>query len=248
VLGLGLEYDETLLGAVAQRSGGRFHYLARPADVARVFRDEVMRLERVAGRNAVVTMTPGPGVTIQSVVGNQPQPSGRGLYVALGDLAVGESRDLVVELSVEGRRSAANVELLDALLVFDDAVGEAGRVERRLFLGAHATENEQELASGRNEEVLREAARIEAAAATVQAIELARSGEVDRAREVLAEGAARIGRDAPPETQAFADDMEALGAALPAVAPAAASGPPAEAPARVVREVHDRAMSEILGH
>ncbi len=68
-LGLGLDYDETLMGAVASRSGGRFHYVADSSAVAAVFRDEVLRMERVIARNAVATLIPGPGVEVEGVVG-----------------------------------------------------------------------------------------------------------------------------------------------------------------------------------
>lgn len=263
-LGLGLEYDETLLGQVAQRSGGRFHYLASSTRVAEVFRDEVLRLERVAARNAVVTVTPGPGVAIETVVGLPSSSTGRGVQIGLGDLAEGEARDLIVQLAVSARREGARVELLDAVLGFDDALGEAGRVERRQFLGARATASADEVAAGRNDEVERDALRIETAAAAVQAISAARSGDLEEAQAILRSSAAAL------ETTSFSDDesiaeasadMAALGGALDRLAPAAqpaspaatgAAPAPASAPEsvdfeseRVVREVHSRAMDAI---
>jgi Ca-activated chloride channel family protein len=251
-LGLGLEYDETLLGLVAQRSGGRFHYLESSTRVAEVFRNEVLRLERVVARAAALAVTPGPGVAIEAVVGLQSATSGRGVEIGLGDLAEGEARDVIVQLAVTGRREGVNVELLDAVLYFDDALGETGRIERRRFLGARTTASEQDLAAGRNEEVERDALRLEAAAVTVQAISMARSGDVDRAREVLGASAAEL------QTTDFSDDadlaeaaadMEALGGALDHLAPAehvVEPSPASEGRARVVREVHGRAMDAIF--
>jgi Ca-activated chloride channel homolog len=267
-LGLGLEYDETLLGQVAQASGGRFHYLESSARVAEVFRDEVLRLERVAARNAVVTVTPGPGVAIETVVGLPSSSTGRGVQIGIGDLAEGETRDLIVQLAVSGRREGANVELLDAVLGFDDALGEAGRLERRRFLGARATANAQEIAAGRNDEVERDALRIETAAATVQAISAARSGDVAQARQILQSSTAALQTADFSDDESLAEasaDVEALGGALERIAPAASPAPggasaPARASAapaapaeesydfeseRVVREVHGRAMDAI---
>lgn len=259
-LGLGLEYDETLLGQVAQRSGGRFHYLASSTRVAEVFRDEVLRLERVAARNAVVTVTPGPGVAIETVVGLPSSSTGRGVQIGIGDLAEGETRDLIVQLAVSGRREGARVELLDAVLGFEDALGEAGRLERRQFLGARATASAEEVAAGRNEEVERDALRIETAAAAVQAISAARSGDMTQAREILQSSTAALQAASFSDDASLAEaseDMSDLGEALDRLAPAA-SPPPragagaAPAPAstdfeseRVVREVHGRAMDAI---
>ena len=265
-LGLGLEYDETLLGAITQASGGRFHYLETSSEVAAVFREEVLRLERVIGRNAVVVVRPGPGVAIENVVGQQVAPDNQGVRLTIGDLVEGESRDYSVQLALEGRRSGAVVELFDAVLSFDDALEDSGRLERRLFLAARSTDSEEELASGRNEEVEAGAAQLQAAAVTVEAIRLARGGEVECARAMLRDGAEELDRSgaAPGVAASFAsDDMVDLAESLPdAEAPApvdvedddrserAARRRPRPAPAateRTVRGVHEQAMETILG-
>lgn len=263
-LGLGIEYNETLMGQIAQLSGGRFHYIEESAQVAQVFRNEVLRLERVFGRNAVVQLQPGPGVRIDSVVGQSVAEAGGAVRVLLGELAEGEHRDVIVRLTVDGHREGASVELMDVHLTFDDAVSSAGTLERRVFLGARATADDQALSSGRNEEVEREAARVQAAAVTVEAIRVARGGELDRARAMLseAEGRARAYADSTGDADvaAQASSMGVLRNALPSVAPGGAGqgvtleedeGAPASMPpedgARRTREVHQDAM-EVLGY
>src|SRR5262249_45373335 len=131
-LGLGPDYDETLMGAIALRSGGRFHFVKESAAVAEVFRDEVLRLHRVVARNMVLTLLPGPGVQVQGVVGQAGDPR----TIALGDLGEGEQRDVIVRLAAAGRREGATIEMIDGVLSFDDAVNGAGRCERRVWLAA----------------------------------------------------------------------------------------------------------------
>ncbi len=262
-LGLGLDYDETLLGQVAQVSGGRFHYVEDSARVADVFRDEVLRFERVLARNLRLELRPGPGVRIDGVVG-QPVAIGNGaVQVPLGDLSEGDHREIFVQLHADPRRVGATVELMDAVLTFDDAVDDAGALERRVFLGAQATDQSEELESGRNVAVERAAARMMAAATTVQAIREARQGDVAQARALLDRAAAEAQRAAGGDSalNAQVSQMQELRAALPSVAPPAAqrSAPaydsedrPAEAttapPEAVVREAHDSAMSVIQGN
>ena len=254
-LGLGLDYNETLMAALADRSGGRFHYIENSTQVAAVFRDEVLRLRRVIGRNATVTLTPGPGVRIERVVGLASSNEGDAVRIALGDVTESEGRDLIVRLAVGARRRGASVELMDAVLSFDDALAGAGRIERRLFLGAHASSDDNELTSGRNAEVERDAARIEAAAATIDAIRLARRGDVATATQSLerAEIAARaIGsanNDASLLVQAQA--MNELRNALPeAVAPTrmGSNDGAGSAPAAVLRREHNRAVQSSQGY
>lgn len=259
-LGLGLDYDETLLAQVAQRSGGRFHYVEDSSMVAGVFRDEVLRFERLLARNLVLELSPGPGVRIDGVVGQSVSagPNGR-IRVSLGDLSEGEHRDVIVRMHAEPRRSGATVELLDAVLRFDDAVQGAGRLERRVFFGARATADGSELEAGRNEDVERAAARMLAAVITVRAIEQAREGNIAEARAVLAQAVARAEAAAREDVElhAQAQRMRVLRSALPSMGGAAApeatyelddvrtEGQPSPSPAAVIRSAHSDAMSVI---
>jgi Ca-activated chloride channel family protein len=201
--GLGTDYNETLMGAIAQRSGGRFHYLADPREMATVFREEVLRSRRVLARNAVVQLTPGPDVQLEAVVGQAAVPNGNGVQVTLGDLAEGETRDLIVRMSAAGRRNGAVVELLDAELTFEDTVNDAGRLERHAYLGAHATTDDAELTRGRNEDVERTAAQLQLAAGTVAAIAQVRSGDLAAAQQQVDEllAQARTAREEHPTAE-----------------------------------------------
>jgi Ca-activated chloride channel family protein len=269
-IGLGLDYNETLMGDIAQVSGGQFHYVEESEQMATLFREEVIRMQRVAGRNAVVRLQPGPGVTIQSVVGQNVQNLGAYVEVHLGDLHEGEHRDLMVRATVEGRRSGATVELMDVHLGFDDALIEAGRLERQVFLGAKSTDDDEELASGRNHDIEREAARMQAAAVTIQAVRMTRDGELEAARAMLqrAEEDARRFVDEESDGDAdFAAQIETMSAyrqSLGSAATGAAAGAvdddepeeestaqPEPAPAvdraRIQREVHSESL-DALGY
>jgi len=257
VLGLGPDFNETLMGAVAQISGGQFHYVRESAGVAAFFKDEVLRLKQVYARNAVIEVSPGPGVRIESVVGLPTSTNGNGsVLVTLGDISRADSRDLVVRLTTDPRREGATVELFDAVLSFDDAWGSGERLLRRLFLGAKATGSEADLAKGRNADVEDTAATMQAAATTVQAIEMVRNGENERAREVLEQAAAQADNEAKsnpsPRLRTSAKKLRALGSSLPApepapIAPPMSAGKPRPAPRKsalpmAVREAHDEAM------
>ena len=258
-LGLGIDFDETLLGQLASRSGGRFHYIEESSMVASVFRDEVLRFERLLARNVLLELSPGPGVRIDGVVGQRITPLGNGhVRVELGDLSEGEHRDVIVRMHTGAHRPGAVVELLDALLVFDDAVQDAGELERRAYFGAHATEDQAQLESGRNELVESAAARMLAAAVTVQAIETARGGDIDAARQILetAEAQARAEAAAREDERlrAQADQMRRVRNAYVQAAPSqsgAAAEPdyeddqPAQAPAAAIRRAHGDAMRVI---
>jgi Mg-chelatase subunit ChlD len=258
VLGLGPDYNETLMGAVAQLSGGQFHYVRESAEVATFFKGEVLRLKQVYARNASVDVMPGPGVHIESVVGlPMSQGSNGSVHVALGDISRADTRDLVVRLTTDPHREGASVELFDAVLTFDDAWGEGARVERRLFLGAKATASDADLAKGRNADVEDTAATMTAAATTVQAIELARNGDNEGARSVLNHAAEQADSDgvknASAKQRTSARKMRDLSNAIPSPAPVVAMpagvkprfSPPKGPMPSAVREAHDEAMQQL---
>jgi Ca-activated chloride channel family protein len=223
-LGLGLDYNESLLGAIAQRSGGSFHYIESADAVAKVFDDEVLRLQRVVARQLMVTLTPGPGITINNAIGYPTSVSGRNVYVQLGDLSEGEERDIYVRLGVRGHRGGATVELIDAALSFQDAAVGAGALTRNLFLSVRSTDEEAQLLEGRDEQLEKDALRAELAAVVVQAIATARSGQLPQAQAILNDAVPRARAAADryndPSFGEQADEMDKVNRDLPAVAPA----------------------------
>jgi hypothetical protein len=166
-----------------------------------------------------------------------------------------------VKLSADPKREGAPVELLDAVLWFDDAVAGAGRLERRVFLGARSTGSKAEIEAGRNRDVEDSAASIQAAAATLKAIEAARAGDTGRAQEMLEQAAAEASSgaklNANAELEQKASSMRALSQMLPAatapeaspaaaapMAPSPRGGAPKPAPAKALRKAHDEAMQQ----
>jgi Ca-activated chloride channel family protein len=185
VMGLGLDYNETLMNTIAQSSGGHYHFIKESSKVASVFKDEVLRLKQVVARNAILRLVPGPGVTIKEVIGLPTSPNGSGVHATLGDLGEGEQRDVLVRLDVSGRRAGAVVELIDAELSFEDAARGPARLAEKSFLGVRASQDASEIASGRDLDVERSAARALVSARIVQAIALARAGQLAQAQSLL---------------------------------------------------------------
>lgn len=274
-LGLGLEYDETLLSTVAQTSGGKFHFIESSTEVAGVFRNEVLRLERVAAANTVLSLRPGPGIAINEVIGLPLNAAGDGsANVVLGDLVEGEDRDVFVRVHVGPHKDGAPIELMDAAVGFDDPINQSGRHERSVYVSARSSADQTELEGGRQPAIELSSERARAAAAIVQAIALSRAGQLPNARALIdqaeprarAEGE-RLGDD---ELVAQANEMVELRRALPAVQrqPAPIAGPlgpggtggldgapvpgsepepfPESAPS-TVRKSHNRAMKKLQG-
>ncbi|MEZ4301093.1 MAG: VWA domain-containing protein [Polyangiaceae bacterium] len=267
-VGLGLDYDETLMGKIADMSGGRYRYIESADKLAGFFQEELDQMDRVYGRRASASITAGPGVRIDSVVGGETPGPGNAAHIPLGDIARGDSRDLLLRLTVTPRKAGVPIELLDAVITFDDALGSAGRLERRVYLGARTTLDESEVAKAKVPEVELSAALAEASATTIRALEMSKQGRYTAARTMLTKGAeaamSQAARTPSTELTKLATNMTSVAkempledrVAVPTPSPAAETGydfaddalpAPSEAPSvmKLRKEVHQSAVEAL---
>lgn len=238
-LGLGLDYDEALMGAIARETGGKFRHIADSAAVAEFLRDEVKRVEGVVGRAAALDLTPGPGVRVSDVVGQRFDRVEGKIHIDLGDVSRGDERTLFVELDATTRRAGSVAELGDVSLTWTEP-GSGDRGEVSAFVSALSTADAAALAAGHDGDVELGAALARAAAATVRGVELARSGQAPEARRLLGDVATDLERLADllhqPQLKEEASSLRALASdlpppATPEAAPGAAAPTPAPRPA-----------------
>ncbi|HVV85668.1 MAG TPA: VWA domain-containing protein, partial [Kofleriaceae bacterium] len=186
VIGLGLEFDEALLGRIAQDTGGEYRYAPDAEAVARIFDEEVTRMQTVVASNLTLTVKPGPGVTILDAPWLTAAAAGH-RQAFLGDLAAGESRDVFVPVRLEPHAAGATVEILDADL--DLMIPGTSQAEtRHAFVGARASADDEAIARSLVVDLATGRARADAAGVILQAIGLARQGLVDRAEQLLVDG------------------------------------------------------------
>jgi Ca-activated chloride channel family protein len=219
-LGLGVEFDDVLLADLALDTGGTYTFVDDVTQVAAVFDDEIVRMKQVVARNVVVTLTPGPGVSLEAVPGVE--ISGPSRVAWLGDLAAGEIRDVIVPLSALGRVDGAAVELVDVMLSYEDVVDNRGTRIDGAFVAARASADKAAVAASVKLPLEQARRRAAAASAILEAIRRARSGDVDGGLALLttaeAETRAAAEQLADPELTAFAERMKELKKSLAAVA------------------------------
>lgn len=268
-LGLGNDFDETLMTALAQRSSGTFHFVDDAARVGAVFKEQISRMERVVARGARLELTPGPGVTISEVVGIPSSPNGRGHAAAIGDLSEGQTRDVFVRVVAKGRQEGKSMELLDAQVSYTLPEGGA-ELSASTFVKLTASSDAGRLKDATVVEIAHAVTTVRVADGIVKAIGLARDGDLTNARKVL-DASLRLAREGEKK---FSDkalgekvtEMTKLRRTLPSLAPppearnegapsatgtprrpAPAAQPPSPADAMDVRATHGGAMKTMQG-
>jgi len=183
-LGFGIDYDTTLMTQIARDTGGAFHYLEHADEVAKVFDAELIKMTTSVARNLQLALEPGPGVTIVAMPGLTAGGDGK-FYAAIGDLPAGEARDLMIPIQVAARREGSTAELVQATLHFDDVIGKSGIREREAFVAVKTSKDAAALKAAIKIDLEVARIRATAAAAILQALTLARAGQVPQARQGL---------------------------------------------------------------
>jgi Ca-activated chloride channel family protein len=114
-LGVGSDYNEDLMEAVATAGDGHYYYIETPAQLVDLFQSELHGLMATAGQKVSLGLEPGEGVTVGEVLNDfETVSTGRR---KLPNLVAGLPVLVVVRLTVSARKMCAT--LLNVRLAYD---------------------------------------------------------------------------------------------------------------------------------
>jgi Ca-activated chloride channel family protein len=186
--GVGADFDETLLTAIADAGGGHFYFMDRPEQIPDFMTSELGELLDTVAREVTVEVKCAPQLEIEPL---SPVAGGIGgpglLHLVLGDLVVGQQVELVLRVRFpempEGAQASAFFTIADR-----DGVLKADGCTLAWLHASHAANDAQP----RDRNVDRAVARIHAARARMEAVRLNRLGDYTDARHALQSVARRI--------------------------------------------------------
>ena len=186
-LGVGVDFDETLLRRMADAGGGNFRFIADAIQIGDFMASEVGEALATTVREAVLVVNAGDGAVVESLNDFPSRPDGGAFRIALGSLYSGQTLTAVIRVTFpegplgKARDVAVRVEDLD------NALGEPSGTAR--FTWASEEENQRQRP---NIEVAQQAAALHGARAERDALEANRRGDYGAAREMLRQGLERI--------------------------------------------------------
>lgn len=247
-IGVGLEYDEKTLNALAIRSSGRLYHLAEPKEMTAILDREMKLLQGTMATGAFVEVVPAPGVQLLGADGVRADWNGTGLRVPLGSMFGGQHREILVRVRVTetgtGVRPLASVRLHFR----DPAEGNLERVQEVVarFESTSDPLVVERRASVKTRQIM---AMNEAAQASSRAAEQVNAGQFEAADKDLAIAEKKLQESAKQATNSKEKvRIEAQASSVSAArksASEAAKAPPAARPAKQRAsslEINDRAM------
>lgn len=190
-IGLGEDYNEDLMTALAEASDANYYYVADAEALPEVFENELGELQSVVARRLVLEITFPEGVEPLGILGRgESIEKGRG-RIAFGTLAAGQDREIYVACRVQpGGISAKALTLASAKLSYEGAAGEG--VERTGEVTVKSIEDAVLAERSRVSDITARAEIYRNAAATEQAIALADAGRGDEAKSQLTSQIAKL--------------------------------------------------------
>lgn len=99
-IGVGADFDEQLMGALANVGTGNFYYLDNARDLASVFASEFGAARATVASALEVEITPAPGVRVVDAAGYPLESRGDSVVFSPGALFAGQERRIWLTLSV----------------------------------------------------------------------------------------------------------------------------------------------------
>jgi Ca-activated chloride channel family protein len=231
-LGVGLEYDERTLDALAVRTSGRLFHVGDPREMTATLQHEVDLLAATAADDASIEIVPASGVTVLGAEGARIERTASGsARIPLGTLFAGQHREALVRVRFAGDRAAADRALASVRLRFRDPA--EGGIERVQEVLAHAatSDDPSTVASHVNAKTRAMVVTMEAAKAELDAAQDLGEGRFDRAQEQLARAEASLREEAARTKDADAKRKLDTAATAMGAARATAAEAPKAAPA-----------------
>jgi Ca-activated chloride channel family protein len=191
-IGVGLDYDERTLGALAVRSSGRLYHLQDPSQMSEIVKQELKLLDKTAATAAYLEITPAPGVEILGAELVEAQMDKGTLRVGLGTLYAGQRREVLLRIKAPVAE-APRLPIATARLFYrEPAELGGGRFSQSVPIEARVTTDAAEASRSENAEVKAMVVRYEAAQAQLKAAAMLNEGRSNEAADVLEQAQIRV--------------------------------------------------------
>lgn len=212
--GVGEDFSEEQLTAIAAAGGGRFHFIKSADQAGGCFVREFGELTRVCGQSLELTARPGAGAAEIGLLGDAAPAATDGAQTArLGDLLERDQRQVLLAVRLRPALPVGEVEVVVVEVRYDAVRGRVG--PRRHLLPVCVTVLEPGAALPAPEpEVARALVLHEVAQARMAAARHLNAGERDEARVEMERARAALERGLALDRAAFAAELEQVGALL----------------------------------
>jgi Ca-activated chloride channel family protein len=208
--GVGHDFNQFLLQGLADGGGGHFYFIDKPNQIPNYFEGELGELLTTVARELTLEISAPAGVKIDVLNDAIHEQIGQTLRLFLGDAYAGETRHLALKLKLPAHPLGQDLNLSFNLRYEDTRQRQSVRVEGELlrFKVAPVEDCENQAV---NEDVLKEAGRLEAERAKLEALQKEQQGDITGAQTALRRAGVILGAAMPaPVAAALAQELNEM--------------------------------------
>jgi Ca-activated chloride channel family protein len=181
--GVGNDFNEFLLQAIADAGGGHFYLIADPDQIPNYFQGELGEMLETSTRETTLSLSAPAGTTLRLINDVPHEVNDGGLRVFLGDTYSGQTHELVLRLDLPVRPLGQTLEIVPRVDYNDLTTQTLANSVASLVYSVSSPSQVAEQPV--DEEVLTIAARMEVEGAKLRAMKLEREGQREQAKTLL---------------------------------------------------------------
>lgn len=182
-MGVGLDYNEDLMTAMANVGGGNYYFIDSPEKVVSMFEKELAGLAETVAKTASLIVEFGEEVELESVRGYPGDESDGRLRVSLSEFAAKQNKSVLLEM--EGTfRSEEPQPVVDVELSYEDLHRDE-EAHESATLTAAATTEDAKIEDSFDRSVVSRVQQVEVAETLEEAMEAYKRGETERAQQMV---------------------------------------------------------------
>jgi Ca-activated chloride channel family protein len=183
-IGVGLDYNEDLMTALAARSGGNSYFASSGNELPKIFAEEIGEAMTVVARDIRIRLRCPDGMKPIGVVGREGHLEGQTMSATVGELYGEKTKFALFEVEVPAGEDGERLEIAQIAVEYSDPHTNK-MSEDNLSVAITYERNEAEVRDGQDKVITKEAALTKASEAKREAVELADEGHYEAAAGVL---------------------------------------------------------------
>ncbi|MBI3185255.1 MAG: VWA domain-containing protein [Myxococcales bacterium] len=183
-IGVGTDFNEDLMQAIAEMGAGAYGYLEDASRLATIFQKDLQQAGTTVARQVELSFELPDGVELGEILGYRAVQNGRLVTVSMADFSSGQMERVVARLVVDAPAAGKSFDVTGLKLRYTDLL-KNGQVESNAKLLAMATDRQELILANRDKDATVHAARAQGAWNLQQAADHLKRGDRAKANEYL---------------------------------------------------------------
>ena len=160
-MGLGLNYDEDLMMAIADCGAGNYYFIESPNQMAYIFDKEFNRTTSTVAKDIVIEIYLGKNVELMELYGYNYEREGLKIRINIGNMFSGQERNIKMRLRVPADKQGENALMRSAITYRDVNDNKARQVDKKVEYTV--TSSKEKVVKNEKKEIVSEVRSAEAA-------------------------------------------------------------------------------------